>query len=148
MPSADPHDLARFVAAHEGTYDRALAEIRDGRKVSHWMWFIFPQVAGLGFSETSRHFAIRTRAQARAYLTHPLLGQRLTDCAQAAAAVPDRTAMQVFGSPDDLKLHSSATLFASLSPAGSVFQLVLERYFGSQPDLMTLRLLDALPADE
>ena len=99
-------------------------------------------------SALRRHPVFRTRAQARAYLTHPILGQRLTDCAQAAAAVPERTAMQVFGSPDDLKLHSSATLFASLSPAGSVFQLVLERYFGSQPDLMTLRLLDAMPADE
>lgn len=138
----DPHDLARFVEAQEGVHDRALTEVRAGRKRSHWMWFVFPQIDGLGFSSTARRYAIKGRAEAEAYLAHPVLGPRLVACAEAAAAVPPPAlALDVFGSPDDLKLRSSATLFAAVSPAGSVFERVLDRYFGGERDPATLRLL-------
>jgi uncharacterized protein (DUF1810 family) len=137
----DPHDLARFVEAQAGVYDRALAEIRRGRKSSHWMWFIFPQIAGLGSSSTARRYAIQSRAEAEAYLAHPVLGPRLVECAEAALAVEGRTAFEVFGSPDDLKLRSSATLFAQVSPPGSVFERLLAKYFDGEPDEKTLRLL-------
>lgn len=142
--AGDPHDLARFVEAQEGVYEQALAEVRAGRKRSHWMWFVFPQVDGLGFSSTARRYAITGRAEAEAYLAHPVLGPRLAACAAAAAAVPvPASALDVFGSPDDLKLRSSATLFAAVSPAGSVFERVLDRYFGGERDPATLRLLGA-----
>src|SRR5829696_6580271 len=95
--SGDPHDLARFVAAQDGVYEHALAEIRSGGKRSHWMWFIFPQFAGLGASATSAHFAIRSVAEARAYMDHPILGPRLSACAEAALSVHDRTAREIFG---------------------------------------------------
>ena len=137
----DRHDLNRFLAAQEGLYDQALAEIRQGRKQSHWMWFVFPQVKGLGFSATSQHFAIRSAAEARAYLAHPVLGPRLVECAEAALSIEGQTAREIFGSPDDLKLRSSATLFASVSPDGSVFHRLLDKYFDGQPDRRTLELL-------
>ncbi|HEY0875961.1 MAG TPA: DUF1810 domain-containing protein [Vicinamibacterales bacterium] len=139
--SGDHSDLNRFLAAQEGIYDEALAEIRAGRKRSHWMWFIFPQFKGLGFSATSQHFAIRSAAEARAYLAHPVLGPRVIECAEAALAIEGRTAREIFGSPDDLKLRSSATLFASVSPDGSVFHRLLDKYFDGQPDRRTLELL-------
>src|SRR4051812_34302919 len=104
----DPHGLERFVQAQAANYDQALAEIRRGRKQSHWMWYVFPQYQGLGFSATSRHFAIKSRAEAEAYLKHPVLGPRLTECAGAALAVEGKSASEVFGSPDDMKLRSSA----------------------------------------
>ena len=142
MPGPDaPHDLGRFVAAQDGVYDEALVEIRSGRKRSHWMWFVFPQFAGLGSSDTSRHFAIRSLAEARAYLDHPVLGARLTEAAGAALSVEGRTAREIFGSPDDLKLRSCATLFAHVSPAGSVFHRLLDRFFAGEPDRRTLELL-------
>ena len=141
MPD-DPHDLKRFLDAQDSIYDDALAEIRAGRKRSHWMWFIFPQFAGLGFSPTSQHFAINSIAEARAYLAHPVLGSRLVECAEATLSVEGRTAREIFGSPDDLKLRSSATLFASVSPDGSVFHRLLEKYFDGQPDGRTLELLE------
>ena len=142
MPTpGDPHDLGRFVAAQDGVYQEALVEIRSGRKRSHWMWFVFPQFAGLGSSETSRHFAIRSLAEARAYLDHPVLGPRLTEAAGAALSVEGRTAREIFGSPDDLKLRSCATLFAHVSPAGSVFHRLLDRFFEGEPDRRTLELL-------
>ena len=138
----DPHDLNRFVEAQEGVYEQALAEIRGGRKRSHWMWFVFPQIDGLGSSPTARRYAIKGRAEAEAYLTHPVLVPRLVACAEAAAAVPEpASALDVFGSPDDLKLRSSATLFACVSPDGSVFDRVLGRYFRGERDAATLRLL-------
>ena len=137
----DRHDLNRFLAAQEGLYDQALAEIRQGRKQSHWMWFVFPQVKGLGFSATSQHFAIRSAAEARAYLAHPVLGPRLVECAEAALSIEGQTAREIFGSPDDLKLRSSATLFASVSPDGSVFHRLLDKYFDGQLDRRTLELL-------
>jgi len=144
--AGDPHDLARFVDAQEGVHERALGEVRAGRKRSHWMWFVFPQIDGLGSSAMARQYAIQSRAEAEAYLTHPVLGPRLVACAEAAAAVPmPASALDVFGSPDDLKLRSSATLFAAVSPAGSVFERVLDRYFGGERDPATLRLLGASP---
>lgn len=139
--AGDPFDLNRFVEAQEDIYDDALAELRAGRKRSHWMWFIFPQFEGLGFSATSHHFAIHSAAEARAYLAHPVLGPRLVECAEAVLAVAGRSAREIFGSPDDLKLRSSATLFASVSPDGSVFHRLLDKYFDGTPDQRTLELL-------
>jgi uncharacterized protein (DUF1810 family) len=137
----DPHELSRFVKAQADDYEQALAEIRGGRKRSHWMWYIFPQVEGLGFSSTSRFYAIRSIAEAKAYLEHPLLGPRLVECAEAALGVEGKSAREIFGSPDDMKLRSSATLFAQVSPPGSVFARLLERFYGGEPDPETLRLL-------
>ena len=137
----DPYDLERFVRAQEDTYDNALAEMTNGRKRSHWMWFVFPQFAGLGMSPTSQHFAIRSADEARAYLAHPLLGPRLLRCAEALLSLEGRTAHDIFGSPDDLKLRSSATLFAAVSPAGSPFHRLLDRYFNGVEDGRTLELI-------
>ncbi len=139
----DPYDLDRFVRAQEGDYDRALAEITAGRKRSHWMWYVFPQFRGLGRSGTAERYAIRSVAEAEAYLRHPVLGPRLVACAEAALGVAGRSAYDVFGSPDDLKLRSSMTLFAHVSPAGSVFERVLDRYYAGQPDAATLGLVGA-----
>lgn len=133
------HDLSRFVEAQQGVYERALAEIRRGRKHSHWMWFIFPQIAGLGMSATSRLYAIRDLAEARAYLDHPVLGKRLLECAEAALGVEGRSALEIFGSIDQMKLRSCATLFARVSPAGSVFHRLLDKYFAGEPDDKTVR---------
>ncbi len=145
----DPFDLNRFVQAQEGVHARALAEIHAGRKRSHWMWFIFPQFDGLGVSSMSRRYAIKSLDEARAYLSHPLLGPRLTGCAEAVLAVAGRSAFEIFDFPDDMKLRSCATLFAAASPAGSVFHRLLDRFFQGEPDHKTLRLLEraAGPAD-
>jgi uncharacterized protein (DUF1810 family) len=137
----DPYKLSRFVQAQEADYARAIAEIRSGLKRSHWMWYVFPQIAGLGSSPTSVRYAIESLAEARAYLAHPVLGPRLLECAEAALAVPGRSAAEIFGSPDDRKLRSCATLFASVSPPGSVFDRVLDKYFGGKKDENTVRLL-------
>lgn len=136
----DPHDLNRFVQAQTGDYERALAEIRSGLKESHWMWYIFPQYDGLGFSSTSRFYAIKSIAEARAYLEHPVLGPRLVKCAEAALQVEGRSVYEIFGSPDDMKLRSCATLFASVSPAGSVYHRLLDKYFQGETDNKTLQL--------
>lgn len=140
MP-ADPFDLERFLTAQDGTYESALEEMRTGRKRSHWMWFIFPQLAGLGSSPTAQHFGIRSVGEASAYLAHPILGPRLQECAAAALAIQDRTAREIFGAPDDLKLRSSATLFAQVSDPGSVFHRLLDRFFDGREDSRTLELL-------
>jgi uncharacterized protein (DUF1810 family) len=137
----DPHDLDRFVRAQEGDYERALAEVRSGRKRTHWMWYVFPQLDGLGSSPTARRYAIRGLADAEAYLAHPVLGPRLAECAEAALGVEGRTALEIFGSPDDLKLRSCATLFACVSPEGSVFHRLLDKFFRGERDGRTLRLL-------
>lgn len=137
----DAAALERFTEAQAGTYAQALAEVRAGRKRSHWMWFVFPQLAGLGTSDFARRYAIRDLAEARAFLAHPVLGARLREISAAAAALPAGSALEVFGAPDDLKLHSSATLFSLVSPAGSPFHAVLARYFEGEPDAATLRLL-------
>lgn len=141
MTAADPFNLHRFLEAQETTYERALVEIRGGRKQSHWMWFIFPQFEGLGTSAMARRYAIRSLEEAEAYLRHPVLGPRLFECAEAALAIPGRSASDVFGYPDDLKLRSSTTLFARVSPAGSVFERLLEKYFAGEHDERTTGLL-------
>jgi uncharacterized protein (DUF1810 family) len=137
----DRHNLNRFVEAQVGVYEQALAEIKCGRKRSHWMWFIFPQIVGLGFTSTSKHYAIKTLAEAEAYLLHPVLGPRLVECVQAVLAVEGCSAREIFGSPDDLKLRSCATLFAAVPPHGSVFKRLLDKYFGGERDTATMRLL-------
>jgi uncharacterized protein (DUF1810 family) len=141
----DPHQLNRFVQAQEPCYQQALNEIRSGQKCSHWMWYIFPQFDGLGFSSTSRHYSIKSRAEAVAYLNHPVLGSRLVECAEAAFQVKGRSALEIFGSPDDMKLWSCATLFACVSPAGSVFDRLLAKYFHGEHDGKTLCLLGIAP---
>jgi len=133
--------LERFVRAQEGVYDTALAEIREGRKRTHWMWFVFPQLAGLGSSDMARFYGIADAAEARAYLQHPVLGARLEAIVRALLALDASSAYAVFGSPDDVKLRSCATLFAAVSPPGSVFAQVLDRFFCSEPDPLTLERL-------
>ena len=142
-PTDDPFELARFVDAQADDYATAVAEVRAGRKRLHWMWYVFPQLDGLGGSPMAKRYAIRSAAEARAYLAHPLLGPRLAEVAAAAADVSVGSARDVFGTPDDLKLRSSATLFAAVSPPASVYQRVLDRYFDGRPDPATERLLAA-----
>jgi uncharacterized protein (DUF1810 family) len=141
----DPYDLTRFVRAQEDDYEQALKEIREGRKRTHWMWYIFPQVDGLAFSSTSKRYSIKSIEEARAYLCHPILGPRLLECAEAAVRVEGRSAADIFGSPDDLKLRSCATLFACVSPPGSVFDRLLRKYYQGDRDGKTLRLLGLAP---
>jgi len=138
---SDPHNLKRFVDAQQGVYERALSEISSGRKRSHWMWYIFPQVAGLGFTSMSKHYAIKSLDEARAYLAHPVLGPRLLEIADVAAGLEGRSANQLFGSPDDLKLRSCATLFACASPPDSVFHRLVGKYYDGAFDDKTLSLL-------
>ena len=138
----DPFQLHRFVAAQEGVYEGALREISEGRKTGHWMWFIFPQLHGLGRSPMAQHYAIKSLAEARAYLEHPVLGPRLRECVRALIDVEGRSAAQVFGSPDDLKLRSSLTLFARAAGSPSVFDVALAAYFEGLPDERTLGLIE------
>lgn len=144
-PAPDPFGLQRFVIAQDagGTYSQALAELRNGAKVSHWMWFVFPQLAGRGQSATSRHFAISGLDEARAYLAHPVLGSRLHTCASTLIDLTGRSAAQIFGAVDEQKLRSSMTLFASADPENPLFPAVLQRYFDGRPDARTLDLLRA-----
>ena len=135
------YHLDRFIDAQQTVYEQALAEIRGGRKQSHWMWFVFPQFDGLGFSETSRRYAVKSLDEATAYLAHPVLGPRLLECAEAVLGLEGRSAADIFGSPDDMKLHSSATLFAHVSPDGSVFHRLLDKYFQGLPDETTISLV-------
>ncbi|MFI5453896.1 MAG: DUF1810 domain-containing protein [Isosphaerales bacterium] len=137
----DPYDLGRFLRSQDHDYQQALSEIISGRKRTHWMWYIFPQIDGLAFSSTSKHYSIKSVEEAKAYLGHPVLGPRLLECAEAVAGVEGRSATEIFGSPDDLKLRSCATLFACVSPPGSVFDRLLEKYYGGRRDGKTLRLL-------
>ena len=141
LTAGDPHDLARFVEAQRGVHADALAELRAGRKRSHWMWFVFPQVTGLGASSTAQFYAIQSRAEASAYLAHPLLGARLQECAGALLAVDGRTAEQIMGFPDHLKLQSSMTLFAALAGPGNPFAAVLDRYYEGRRCPQTLAFL-------
>jgi uncharacterized protein (DUF1810 family) len=139
MKTEDPYDLQRFVAAQDagGTYDHACAELRGGRKTSHWMWFVFPQVAGLGYSPTSRTYAITSLEEARAYLAHPVLGARLIECATILTGLHGRTAEQIFGEVDAQKLCSCVTLFMHADPGQPAFRQVLDEYFGGVPDSAT-----------
>jgi len=135
----DPFELERFVAAQDagGTYDNAVAELRRGLKTSHWMWFVFPQIAGLGMSEMSRRYAISSLDEARAYLDHPVLGPRLRECAALVRDAEPRRAEEIFGSIDTVKLRSSMTLFLRAAPDEPLFRAVLERYYQGQPDPAT-----------
>ena len=137
----DPHDLQRFVQAQDPVYAQVCAELAAGAKTRHWMWFVFPQLKGLGRSAAARHFGIASRTEAQAYRHHPLLGPRLKECSELVLAVAGRTALQIFGSPDDLKFRSSMTLFAHVAPEEPVFRRALEKYFGASMDERTLALL-------
>jgi uncharacterized protein (DUF1810 family) len=139
----DPHPLERFVEAQDagGTFQRAVDELRRGQKTSHWMWFVFPQIAGLGQSPTSRFYAISSLEEAREYLLHPILGPRLLECTRIVAATEHKTARDIFGGIDAQKLQSSMTLFMRAAPAEGVFQLVLDRYFEGRPDGATGELM-------
>jgi uncharacterized protein (DUF1810 family) len=159
----DPYDLERYVRAQQTVYAQVRAELTAGRKASHWMWFIFPQLRGLGSSPTAQHYALNSLTEARAYLTHPLLGERLRECTQLVNRIEGRSARAIFGYPDDLKFRSCMTLFAqaaagpdAAAPAAgagasrpdaaggaSLFGEALARYYGGEPDAFTLRLLEA-----
>lgn len=142
MPDADdPFDLQRFVEAQAPVYERVLTELREGRKRSHWMWFVFPQIAGLGSSPMAQRYAIASRAEAAAYLAHPLLGPRLRECARLVTAAEGRSIHDIFGSPDDMKFRSSMTLFAEAAPDDRDFRAALDKYFGGEPDAATLARL-------
>ena len=135
---SDQYELKRFVEAQEGVYEQACAELRAGRKRSHWMWFVFPQIQGLGSSPTAVRYAISGMEEARAYLEHPVLGPRLRECAGIVVGVEGRSVEEIFGYPDDLKFHSSMTLFAKASEEAGVFGEALEKYFGGEMDQGTL----------
>ncbi len=135
------HNLQRFIEAQENIYPVALEEVKKGRKQSHWMWFIFPQIQGLGFSTTSKLYAIKDIREAEAFLQHPLLGRRLTEISNELLHMESNNALAIFGSPDDMKLQSSMTLFSSIPNAGPVFDLVLEKFFNGIKDMNTLRRL-------
>jgi uncharacterized protein (DUF1810 family) len=141
----DVFNLDRFVIAQEHSYDIALSELRRGKKASHWMWFIFPQLVGLGTSSTARKYAIRSLDEARAYLDHPVLGPRLLECCKALLSVHGRSASDIMGYPDDLKLRSSMTLFALARPSDSEFDEVITMYFGGRQDSRTIELLGDRP---
>ena len=138
---SDPFDLQRFIDAQDALYEAALAELTVGAKRSHWMWFVFPQLEGLGVSAMAQRYAIRSLTEARAYLAHPVLGPRLRDCTDAVLAVRGRSARQIFGPPDDMKFRSSMTLFALATPEELRFQEALDRYFEGRPDARTLEIL-------
>lgn len=139
--SGDQFKLRRFVDAQRLIYEMVRTELRAGRKRSHWMWFIFPQLAGLGRSDTARRFALSGLDEACAYLAHPILGPRLLECSGLVAAIEGSTIGAIFGSPDDLKFHSSMTLFAQAAPGQDIFAACLDKYFGGKPDSATLALL-------
>lgn len=134
----DEFNLARFVQAQEPVYARALAELQAGHKRSHWMWFVFPQIQGLGSSEMAQRYAIASGDEAAAYLAHPVLGRRLRECAAIVAALDGRSARDIFGHPDDLKFRSSMTLFADVAPDEAVFQTCIDKYFDGEADPETL----------
>ena len=137
--ASDSFPLARFLTAQEAIYPTVLAELKNGQKQTHWMWYIFPQIAGLGYSATSQKYAITDLEEARQYLAHPVLGSRLRECAATVLAVEGRSASEILGSPDDRKLHSAMTLFAEAAEPNSVFTQVLAKYFGGERDAETLR---------
>lgn len=136
--SNDPYNLERFVIAQDRVFKQVLSELKAGTKMSHWMWFIFPQAKGLGRSPISIEYAISSRDEARAYLQHPLLGPRLKECTQLVLQVEGRSALQIFGEPDDIKFRSSMTLFANVSSEDDIFQRALQKYFNGVPDRLTL----------
>jgi uncharacterized protein (DUF1810 family) len=135
------HDLQRFVDAQNPVFEQVCAELRAGQKRGHWMWFVFPQLRGLGHSQMATRFAISSRQEAEAYLEHPVLGPRLRECTRLVNLVEERSINQIFGYPDDLKFRSSMTLFASATSENQVFKDALQKYFGGQPDRLTIELL-------
>jgi uncharacterized protein (DUF1810 family) len=138
---SDPHELQRFVAAQEDVYDSIVKELRSGAKRSHWMWFIFPQIAGLGHSAMARKFAIASAEEAVAYLGHPLLGPRLQQCTELVLAVDNRSINAILGSPDDMKFCSSMTLFAETADDSAIFRTAIEKYYAGHFDQATLEIL-------
>jgi uncharacterized protein (DUF1810 family) len=141
MAAEDPYNLARFVTAQTPIYSEVLNELRAGHKRSHWIWFIFPQIAGLGYSHRSRVYAISSADEACAYLTQPILGPRLLECTEMVNQVPDRSIHEILGEPDDLKFHSCITLFHTVAPSQPIFQQALNKYFSGQSDPATLARL-------
>ena len=141
LQPADPFNLQRFVDAQNRVYKQVCAELRRGRKESHWMWFVFPQIQGLGSSRTSRTYAISSAEEAEAYLSHPILGPRLRECTSVVNQIKGSSVNEIFGYPDDLKFHSSVTLFAEVAPDDRVFLAALRKYFGGQLDQATINLL-------
>jgi len=141
MNPDDPYDLNRFLSAQEGIYAQALAELKAGQKRTHWMWFIFPQIDGLGHSPMARRYAIKNIEEARQYLNHPVLGKRLLQCVEAVIGLKGGLASEIFGYPDDLKFKSSMTLFEKVTGSGSLFSSALDRYCHGERDSATLRLL-------
>lgn len=137
----EKYDLQRFLDAHNQAYLRALSEVRSGKKETHWMWFIFPQLKGLGKSDTAKFYAISDLPEAREYLAHPVLGRHLLEITRELLKITDRTAGEIFGHADDLKLHSSMTLFAEAADGNSLFSKVIKHYFGGDKDLSTMLLL-------
>lgn len=135
-------NLNHFITAQKPVYPEVLQELAQGNKTSHWMWFIFPQLLGLGRSETAKRFALRDIQQARDYLSHPVLGARLLECAALLLRHPHKSALEIFGSPDDLKLHSSLTLFAMASQKDSIFEQLLQQFFKGVPDHNTIKILN------
>jgi len=138
----DPLNLRRFTSAQEGIYDRVLAELRNGLKLSHWMWYIFPQIYGLGNSYNSKHYAIKSVEEAKQFLQHPVLSKRLLECTETVLAIEGRSVSTIFGYPDDMKLKPSMTLFAGITATDSVFNRVLEKYFNGERDARTLLFLE------
>ncbi len=140
MDTQDPFDLERFTAAQDGVMDDVVAELRAGRKHSHWMWFVFPQLAALGSSPMAKHYGLRSLTEARAYLDHPVLGERLRRCVGLLLSLQGLSAREVFGRPDDLKLRSCLTLFDLAAPGDDLFRQCLRRYYGGEPDGSTVQL--------
>ena len=138
----DPYDLNRFIQAQENSYSQAIAELKNGYKQSHWMWFIFPQIKGLGHSEMAHHYAIKSKQEAAEYLNHPMLGPRLRECSEILLGIEDRLISDIMGYPDDLKLKSSMTLFASIAGNSNIFEKVIDKYFNGSKDSKTLELLN------
>jgi len=139
--SGDPYNLQRFVDAQNPIYENVLAELRAGQKRSHWMWFVFPQLKGLGHSHMATHYGIASRQEAEGYLQHPILGLRLRECTELVNLVKERSVHQIFGSPDDMKFRSSMSLFASVTGDTQVFKDALQKYFDGKPDPLTLERL-------
>ncbi len=135
--------LLRFLTAQENTYPKVINELQNGKKTTHWMWFIFPQIQGLGQSQTAKYYSIKNIKEAHEYLAHPILGARLMECVQAILNVNDKTANDIFGSPDDMKLRSSMTLFDYVKPEETLFKKVLQKYFAGKLDHRTLSILNS-----
>ena len=141
ITNKDPHNLNRFISAQDKVYETVIKELKNGKKQTHWMWYIFPQIDGLGTSATSRHYAIKSIEEAQQYLNHPVLGKRLLECAEIVIALEGKSISEIFGFPDDLKLKSSMTLFAHIAKPGSIFARIIDKYFEGEKDVKTLDIL-------